>query len=569
MSTFNRRLKQIVAKSGAVPFDKLEEASATADSQDASLADVLNGGGLLDGPTIVGLISQEIGFPPIDLNRWTPDDEIKEQFPQELSDKYGVCPVSKIGNCLTVAMPDPFDIVKIDQLRLETRCDIRPVVALEDMVDEARKKLYDAGVNQMRELLDGMDDDEVELKAQEQEDDNSIDLGDASEGSPAVKLVNMMIFQGVRDRASDIHIEPFEKTIRVRFRMDGVCREVLSPPKNLQSAIVSRIKIMSGLDIAERRKPQDGKFQVKVEGRAIDFRVSTLPMVHGEKVVLRILDGGNLALSLDTLGFEQQCLDHYRTSIRQPYGMILITGPTGSGKSTTLYSALKEIYSPEINFVTVEDPVEYQLDGVNQVPVNPKRELTFAAALRSILRQDPDVIMIGEIRDRETIEIAVKAALTGHLVLSTLHTNDAASAVTRMVDMGLDPFLVSSSVLLICAQRLARKLCDNCKTPVDVPKDRLLSMGFLESDFTEDLQLYGSGGGCSRCNNGFRGRFALLETLPMTDTLRRSVVEGASSLELKDKAIGEGMISLRRAALLNAMRGKTSLEEVMRVTLGD
>ena len=567
MSTFNRRLRQIIAKSGLVPFDKLDEVYKSCESQEMSLAESLAGSELLDGPQILGLMSQEIGFPPVDLARLQIDPDVGEQFSMELASKYHVCPVSKIGNCLTVAMPDPFDIVKIDQLRLEARAEVRPVVALEDAVKDALQRLYGNGANEMEELLEGINDDAVELK-EGKEEESSLNIEDM-DGSPAVKLVNMMIFQGIREKASDIHIEPFEKTIRVRFRQDGVCREVLTPPKNLQSAIVSRIKIMSGLDIAERRKPQDGKFQVKVEGRPVDFRVSTLPMVHGEKVVLRILDGGNLALSLDSLGFESKALSDYRTAIKQPYGMILITGPTGSGKSTTLYSALKEIYSPEINFVTVEDPVEYQLDGINQVPVNPKRELTFAAALRSILRQDPDVIMIGEIRDRETIEIAVKAALTGHLVLSTLHTNDAASTVTRMVDMGLDPFLVSSSVLLICAQRLARKLCDQCRQPVDVPKKRLISLGFRDEDFENEFQLFAPGDGCSRCSNGYRGRFALLETLAMTDAMRRAVISGSSALELKTLAIQEEMITLRRAALLNAMRGKTSLEEVMRVTLGD
>lgn len=567
MSTFNRRLRQVVAKSGLVPFDKLEEVFNKSVADEASLAEALIKTDTLDGPQILGLISQEIGFPPVDLGRIEIDSEVGESFSLEMANKYGVCPVSRIGNCLTVAMPDPFDIVKIDQLRLEARSEIRAVVALEDAVKDAMKRLYGGGVSEMEELLEGINDDDVELA--DSKEDDSLNLDAMTEGSPAVKLVNMMIYQGIREKASDIHIEPFETRIRVRFRQDGICREVLTPPKNLQSAIVSRIKIMSGLDIAERRKPQDGKFQVKVEGRPVDFRVSTLPMVHGEKVVLRILDGGNLALSLDSLGFEQRALDDYRESIRQPYGMILITGPTGSGKSTTLYSALKEIYNPEINFVTVEDPVEYQLDGINQVPVNPKRELTFGAALRSILRQDPDVIMIGEIRDRETIEIAVKAALTGHLVLSTLHTNDAASAVTRMVDMGLDPFLVSSSVLLICAQRLARKLCDQCRQPTEIPKERLLSLGFREHDFEQEFQLYTAGPGCSRCSNGYRGRFALLETLPMTESLRRLVVQGCSAMDLKEQALKEEMISLRRAAILNTMRGKTSLEEVIRVTLGD
>jgi type IV pilus assembly protein PilB len=345
-------------------------------------------------------------------------------------------------------------------------------------------------------------------------------------------------------------------------------KEVLQPPKQMSTAIVSRIKIMCGLDIAERRKPQDGKFQVKVEGRQIDFRVSTLPTVHGEKTVMRILDQSNLALQLDSLGFEPKCLEDYSKAIKSPYGMILITGPTGSGKSTTLYSAIGAIHTPNVNIVTVEDPVEYQIHGVNQVPVNPKREMTFAAALRAILRQDPNVILIGEIRDKETIEIAVKAALTGHLVLSTLHTNDAASTITRMVDMGLDSFMVSSSVLLICAQRLARKLCEQCRQPVQVPEERLKSLGYTDDDIPQATLFGPNKDGCGRCTRGYKGRFALLETMPFTETIKRMVVQGKPIQEISAQAEAEGMITLRRAALLNAMRGKTSLEEVVRVTLG-
>jgi type IV pilus assembly protein PilB len=346
-------------------------------------------------------------------------------------------------------------------------------------------------------------------------------------------------------------------------------KEVLQPPKAMATAIISRIKIMCGLDIAERRKPQDGKFQVKVEGRQIDFRVSTLPVVHGEKAVLRILDQSNLALQLDTLGFEPKCLEDYAKAIKSPYGMILITGPTGSGKSTTLYSAINAIHTPHVNIVTVEDPVEYQIHGVNQVPVNPKREMTFAAGLRAILRQDPNIILIGEIRDKETIEIAVKAALTGHLVLSTLHTNDAPSTITRMVDMGLDSFMVSSSVLLICAQRLARKLCEQCKQPAQIPPERLLSLGMREEEIEKATMFGPNPEGCGRCSKGYKGRFALLETLPFTEPIKRLVVQDKPILEVKKQAVEEGMITLRRAALLNAARGKTSMEEVVRVTLAD
>jgi len=383
-----------------------------------------------------------------------------------------------------------------------------------------------------------------------------------------VKLVNLLIYQAVRDGASDIHLEPFEKKIRVRYRQDGALHETISPPKGMQSAITSRLKIMADLDIAEKRRPQDGKFQMRLDGRNIDFRVSILPTIHGEKVVLRILDSGKLALNLDNLGFEPKALSDFRAAIGAPYGMILVTGPTGSGKSTTLYSALREVMSLEDNIVTVEDPVEYQLDGVNQVPVNVKRGLTFAAALRSILRQDPDIIMIGEIRDTETVEIAVKAALTGHLVLSTLHTNDAPSTVTRMVDMNVDPFMVASATILVSAQRLARSLCKECRKSVEVPRESLMKLGAVDEDLAGEYQIY-EAVGCTRCVGGYRGRFALLETMPMTEPIKRTVISGGSALDIKAKALEENMLTLRRCGLLNALRGRTSIEEVLQVTMAD
>jgi type IV pilus assembly protein PilB len=568
MSTFHRKLRQILLKGGAIQEAAFDQAAAQAEQENRALTEILIKQGLFKPKALLGMIAREIGLTPLDLGHVTPDPDAKEWFDEELAKKYVVCPISKVGTCITVAMPDPFDVVKVDQLRLETHSEIRPVVALEEAVREAIQRCFGPGVSRMAELLEGMNEDDVEVKAQEPTD-NAHDITDVAEGSPAVKLVNLMVYQAIRDKASDIHIEPFEKEMRVRFRHDGMLKEVLQPPKAMSSAILSRIKIMCGLDIAERRKPQDGKFQVKVENRQIDFRVSTLPVVHGEKAVLRILDQGNLALQLDTLGIETKCLEDYRKAIKSPYGMVLITGPTGSGKSTTLYSALNEIHAPNVNIVTVEDPVEYQIHGINQVPVNPKREMTFAAALRAILRQDPNVILIGEIRDKETIEIAIKAALTGHLVLSTLHTNDAASTITRMVDMGLDSFMVSSSVLLICAQRLCRKLCEQCRQPVQIPVERLLSLGMRQEDI-EKATLFGPlPEGCARCVKGYKGRFALLETLPFSETIKRMVVQDKPLAEIKKQAIDEGMITLRQAALLNASRGKTSLEEVIRVTLAD
>jgi type IV pilus assembly protein PilB len=567
VSTYHRKMRQILVKGGTVTDVAFDAAVAQAVQENHSVTEVLVKQGVAKPKELLGLVAREIGLIPLDLSRFTPADDVREWFTEELAKKHGVCPVSKIGNSITVAMSDPFDVVKVDGLRLETHCDIRPVVALEEMVREAIARWYGPGTSHMAELLDGMNEDAVEVKEAEA-DSGAHDITSESEAAPAVKLVNAMIYQAIREKASDIHIEPFEKEIRVRFRSDGMLKEMLTPPKQMAMAIISRIKIMSGLDIAERRKPQDGKFQVKVEGRQIDFRVSVLPVIHGEKAVLRILDQNNLAAQLDTLGFEQKCLDDYRRAIKSPYGMILITGPTGSGKSTTLYSAINEIHAPSVNIVTVEDPVEYQIHGVNQVPVNPKREMTFAAALRSILRQDPNVILIGEIRDKETIEIATKAALTGHLVLSTLHTNDAVSTITRMVDMGLDAFMVASSTLLICAQRLARKLCEQCKQPIDVPIERMISMGATEEE-AKVATLFGPTlEGCGRCAKGYKGRFAVLESLPFTEPIKRLVVKSSPLQEITEQAISEGMITLRRAAMLNAMRGKTSLEEVARITLG-
>ena len=420
----------------------------------------------------------------------------------------------------------------------------------------------------MSELFGNLDEPEMELTKEVEEDADLSQLTRSAEQAPVVRLVNLIIYQAIRDGASDIHIEPFEKQLRVRYRVDGLLQETTSPPKRLQNAVVSRIKIMSELDIAEKRKPQDGKFQLKVAGRPIDFRVSSLPTLHGEKVVLRILDSSKLAMSLDNLGFEQKALDDFRNAIHSPYGMILVTGPTGSGKSTTLYSAIKEIMRPEDNIVTIEDPVEYQLDGINQVQVNPLRGVTFSGALRSILRQDPDTILVGEIRDGETADIAIKAALTGHLVLSTLHTNDAPSTITRLTDMGVDAFLVASSVNVVSAQRLCRRLCGECKEQVKVPPARMLEMGFREEEI-EGATIH-KPVGCLRCNQvGYRGRFALLETVPVTNEVKKAVIQGRSAVDIKQLALEQGMISLRRCGLLNAMRGNTSLEEVHNVTMAD
>ena len=568
---FDKRLGNILEKRGQVDSEILKEAVVTAEQQEKTLAAVLVDNKTITEADLLLTLAEETNLTPVNGLNILPDENVKQLLPENLANYYEVIPINKVGNILTIAVSNPFDILKLDDIERVTGCEIRPVLSTDFTIKKAIPEIYNKGGKIVQELLDNMSDPELELKEAGEDDVEDLQIGENAEGdAPVVKLVNLIIYQALKLKASDIHVEPQERKIRVRCRVDGVCREVLNPPKKMGNAISSRLKIMCGLDIAERRKPQDGKFQLRIDGRQIDFRVSTLPTVHGEKVVLRILDSANLALGLDNLGFEKQALSNIREAISKPYGMLLVTGPTGSGKSTTLYSAIREVMSLEDNIVTVEDPVEYQLDGVNQVQVNVKRGLTFATALRSILRQDPDTILLGEIRDQETVEIAVKAALTGHLVFSTLHTNDAPATITRMVDMGVDPFLVASSVQCVAAQRLSRRLCADCKKPMDKlpPMDRLLSLGFKEEDFKDEFHLY-EAVGCSRCSGGYKGRFALLETLEMSEPLRRIVVEGSTAIHIKAFAMENQMISLRRCGVLNLMRGKTTVEEILRVTVGD
>jgi len=570
MVSFNRRIVRILEETGMVEMDVLTAAAQVAKKGEQSVAQYLLEKNLIEEGHLLGVLAEHLGVPPIDLDRVKVPDETLDTLPAEMARDTGCVPICRTGNVLTIAVSNPFDVVRHDDLRLATGCDLRLALALEPKIQDAIARIYEGGGGNLSEILDEVEDPQLKIDSDSSQDDEVVELtADATEGdAPVIKLVNLIIYNAIKAKASDIHIEAFEKRVVVRYRVDGSLEVAMEPPKKLQRAMISRIKIMSSLDIAERRKPQDGKFQVKAEGRQIDFRVSTLPCVHGEKVVMRILDAGNLTLSLEKLGFETKALEDFRNAINSPYGMILVTGPTGSGKTTTLYSAVKEIMTVEDNFVTVEDPVEYQVDGINQVQVNVKGGLTFAAALRSILRQDPDTVMIGEIRDPETIDIAIKAALTGHLVLSTLHTNDAASTITRMVDMGVDPFMVASATLLVSAQRLIRRLCVRCREPLDVKPAKLRKLGYTEHEIKTGVEAYRAVG-CSRCAGGYAGRFALLETLPITEAVKRMVIDGHSAIEIRHKALEEGMISLRRAALLNAMRGTTSVEEVLRVTLSD
>ena len=565
MVELSGKIRRILEEGGLVVD---EDWQAVARDPNVSPLEGLLARGTLTQEQLFETLGIKTPIAPLDLERVNPDPQAVEALPEEVCRKNGILPIAKTGRVLTVAVGDPFDVMLLDDLQLFTSCKIKAVLSHPGAIREAQQTLFEGDRQAVDDLIADVDDDELEVREQEVAED--LALASSGDELPAVKLVNWILLSALKESASDIHVEPAEFGIRVRIRVDGRLVELpVRKAGSLLPALISRLKILANLDIAERMGPQDGKFQIRYESRSIDFRLSTLPVVGGEKAVMRILDSSSVALKLENLGYEPKCLSDMQEAISSAYGMFLVTGPTGSGKSTTLYAAVQEVANPEINVVTVEDPVEYEMDGINQVPVNPKRGLTFAGALRSILRQDPDVVLLGEIRDTETAEIAVKAALTGHLVLSTLHTNDAPGAVTRLVDMGVDPFMVSSSLVCVGAQRLVRKLCPHCRIDVEVPAQELLSVGFQESEL-EELQIFEpSREGCPRCKNGYKGRMALLETLSLDADLKRMVVEGRSVHEIKAEGIRQGMLTLRRVGLLNVLRGKTSLAEVLRVTVDD
>ena len=518
---------------------------------------------------LTAFLSQQYGVPSINLSDFDIDPEVLKLVPKEVVVRHQVIPVNRAGQNLIVAMADPSNIYAIDDVKFVTNLNIDVVVASEPAIAEAIEKYYTSNVSFEDVMLDFADEEEEFELDDVEEDLNVLDLEKSAGDAPVVKLVNLILLDAIRKNASDIHVEPYEKQLRIRYRIDGVLYEVMKPPVKLKHAITSRLKIMSRLDIAERRLPQDGRIKMKLgRGKEMDFRVSVLPTMWGEKIVARLLDKSNLQLDMTRLGFEEKVLEDFKAALHKPYGMILITGPTGSGKTTTLYSALSELNKSTTNISTAEDPVEYNLFGINQVQMHDDIGLNFASALRSFLRQDPDIIMVGEIRDFETAEIAVKAALTGHLVLSTLHTNDAPSSVSRMLNMGIEPFLVASSVNLIGAQRLVRKLCQDCKTPVDIPDETLVEIG-VPPENVEDFQAM-RGAGCRNCNNtGYKGRIAVYEIMIFNEEIREFVLNGASTMELKREAIRQGMKTLRMSALGKLEEGLTSLEEVVRATAPD
>jgi type IV pilus assembly protein PilB len=541
--------------------------------QKAAIQQKTSGGSITGNLVKIGAISEDqlldflsrlYGCPPIDLKSFEPDPALTRLLPGDVATKFMALPVSKAGRRIVVAMTNPANIFAIDDIKFITGYDVEPRVASEMAVKKALDRAYDSA-GTMADVMKGFEDDLAVVE--EDESAESEGLGQMDE-APIVKLVNSLIADAVRKGASDIHIEPYEKTMRVRFRIDGALQEMMAPPYKFKAAITSRLKIMADLDIAERRVPQDGRIKIKVLNRTIDLRVSTLPTIFGEKIVMRILDKTNLNIDLEKLGFEPASMKEFLAAILNPYGMVLVTGPTGSGKTTSLYSALSRVNTPSVNVMTAEDPVEYNLDGINQVLVNESVGLSFASALKAFLRQDPNIIMVGEIRDIDTASIATKAALTGHLVLSTLHTNDAPSAIGRLIDMGIEPFLVASSVNLVLAQRLVRKVCAQCRRPSELT-DEVLAELQTTREFLQGANIV-EGVGCVECNNtGYRGRAGVYEVMTITPALRDLILQRASAIEIKRNAVEGGMLTLRRDALQKLKRGVTSVEEVLKETAAD
>lgn len=559
MAVFKERLTELLVAQNILSRDRLQEAFEIQKRKSISLRDVLLKEGFVEEAKLVSVLSESLYIPTLNLSNYRIDASLAEVVPERMSRQYLLVPISLIGDNLTVAMADPLNIFALDDLRLFTGYKIEPVIALEKDILLAINNVYRSKGHNISFLAQ-------EKEAESISKDTVVKVDDAKDQTntaPIVKIINLMILEALKKRASDIHIEPQESDLRVRYRIDGELADAFRIPKSNQNAVIARLKIISGLDTTETRLPQDGRFKIKTADKEVDFRVSSLPTSFGQKMVLRILDKSSLSLGLKSLGFSNQAMSIFNEVIHKPYGMILVTGPTGSGKSTTLYSVLSQLNTPERNIITIEDPVEYQLAGISQIQVNSEIDLSFASGLRSILRQSPDVILIGEIRDGETADIAVKAALTGHLVMSTLHTNNASQVITRLIDMGLEPFLVASSLIMSSAQRLIRLICVNCKEPDDsVTRDMLKNFGL-----SPDVKLF-RGKGCRHCGNtGFYGRNALLEILMIDDIIKEMVVKGSSSQQIEDYAVSKlGMKTLRQEAIGKAREGLTTLAEVMRVT---
>jgi type IV pilus assembly protein PilB len=568
------RLGEILVKESLITSDQLKQAVEHQKKNGGRLGTALTKLGFVRDDEITQVLSRQYGVPSINLKYYEVEPAVIKLIPQETAARYQVVPLSRVGATLTIAMTDPTNVFAMDDIKFMTGFNVEPVVASETDINDAIHKFY-GEVSTVEELSKVMKDlsaeeaADLEIAAEEAEMDAAA-LERAAEEAPIIKLVNLIMTDAVKRGASDIHIEPYEKELRVRLRIDGVLQSVMTPPLKLKDAITSRIKIMSKLDISEKRLPQDGRIMLRYmrdgKKKDLDFRVSIVPTIFGEKIVMRLLDKENLRLDMTKLGFEPESLMRFEKEILKPYGMVLVTGPTGSGKTNTLYSSISRLNTVETNIMTAEDPVEFQLTGVNQVQMKDQIGLNFAAALRSFLRQDPNIILVGEIRDFETAEIAVKAALTGHLVLSTLHTNDAPSTISRLMNMGIEPFLVATSVNLICAQRLVRRICAGCKEQLEVPEQALLDAGYTAEEAKTTKIMHGKG--CATCNNsGYKGRVGLYEVMEINDELRELILVGASAMELKKKALDQGMITLRRSGLIKIALGQTTLEEVLRETV--
>jgi len=566
----NERIGELLVKENLLSSEQLLKAREEAATGGKRLGAQITALGFMDENELTEFVAKQYGVPSINLDDFTIEPEVLALIPEDVANKHGVVPVNRAGSTLILATADPSNIFALDDIKFLTGYNIQPVVASEDAIRTAIETYYaEPDEDLLEDVMADFNDDGIDFVSGEDEEDANA-MAKEAEDAPVVKLVNLILTDAIKKGASDIHIEPYEKSFRVRYRIDGVLYEVMKPPLKLKNALTSRVKIMSELDIAERRLPQDGRIKLKMgKGREMDFRVSVLPTLFGEKIVLRLLDKSNLQLDMTKLGFEQAQLDDFQEAIHLPFGMVLVTGPTGSGKTTTLYSALSELNQTSENLSTAEDPVEFNLGGINQVQMHEDIGLNFAACLRSFLRQDPDIIMVGEIRDFETAEISVKAALTGHMVLSTLHTNDAPSTINRLLNMGIEPFLVASAVNCIVAQRLARRICTECVADdPEVETQQLVDAGLSEEEIKSFTPKKGQG--CGNCSDtGFKGRVAIYEVMVMTEQLKEFVLNGASGTEIKREAIRGGMVTLRRSALNMMLEGVTTISEVFRVSTSD
>jgi type IV pilus assembly protein PilB len=567
MSSQNR-LGELLVREKLISLQQLRQAQEEQRKSGNNLGYALAKLGYISDGEITNFLSSQYRVPAVNLDEYEIDTDVIRLVSKEVCEKHKIIPLSRSGSALVVAMADPTNLHAIDDIKFLTGFNVEPVVASETAIGAAIERAYNAQTASYDDVLQEFADEDVEFSV-DAEDINLLELEKQAEGAPVVRLVNAVLLNAIKKGASDIHVEPYEKKLRVRYRIDGVLMEEMQPPIKMRNAIASRLKIMASLDIAERRLPQDGRIKLKMgKGKEMDFRVSVLPTIWGEKIVLRLLDKGNLQLDMTKLGFDVKPLTDFQWAINQPWGMVLVTGPTGSGKTTTLYSALSDLNKTSHNISTAEDPVEYNLHGINQVQMHDEIGLNFAAGLRSFLRQDPDILMVGEIRDFETAEIAVKAALTGHMVLSTLHTNDAPSTISRLLNMGVEPFLITASVNLVLAQRLARKICVDCKAPLKLEPQVMADFGFTPEQIARGGMMRGAG--CKTCNgSGYKGRIALYEVMRFNESLKEMVLQGASTAELKTAAIKNGMSTLRMSGIEKVLQGVTTTEEIGRVTMGD